>query len=45
VRADTLASDLAASLAERDLRTAIVSTPEGRLIGVVTRTDLEETST
>jgi CBS-domain-containing membrane protein len=45
VRADTLASDLAGSLAERDLRTAIVSTPEGRLIGVVTRTDLEETST
>jgi CBS domain-containing protein len=44
VRADTLASDLAQRLAERDLRTAIVSTPEGRLIGVVRRTDLEEGS-
>jgi CBS domain-containing protein len=44
VRADTLASELATRLAERDLRTAIVSTPEGRLIGVVTRTDLEEAS-
>jgi CBS domain-containing protein len=45
VRADTLASDLAGRLTERDLRTAIVSTPEGRLIGVVTRTDLEAAST
>ena len=44
VRADTLASELATRLAERELRTAIVSTPEGRLIGVVTRTDLEEVS-
>ena len=41
VRADTLAADLAQRLTERDLKTAIVSTPEGRLIGVVTRTDLE----
>jgi CBS-domain-containing membrane protein len=41
VRADTLARDLAARLAERDFKTAIVSTPEGRLIGVVLRTDLE----
>ena len=44
VRADTLASELATRLAERDLRTAIVSTPEGRLIGVVMRTDLQEAS-
>jgi hypothetical protein len=42
VRADTLARDLAARLAERDFKTAIVSTPEGRLIGVVLRTDLED---
>jgi CBS domain-containing protein len=45
VRADTLASELAERLTERDLKTAIVSTPEGRLIGVVTRTDLEAPST
>jgi Mg/Co/Ni transporter MgtE len=44
VRADTLAADLARRLAERKLRTAIVSTPEGRLIGVVRRRDLEEAS-
>jgi CBS domain-containing protein len=41
VRADTLARDLARRLAGRDHETAIVSTPEGRLIGVVLRTDLE----
>jgi hypothetical protein len=41
VRADTLARDLAARLAERDLNTAIVSTPEGRLMGVVLRSELE----
>jgi len=41
VRADTLARDLAERLAKRDLKTAIVSTPEGRLIGVVWRSDLE----
>ena len=45
VRADTPASELAERLAERDLKTAIVSTPEGRLIGVVTRTGLEAPST
>jgi hypothetical protein len=32
---------LAARLAERDLNTAIVSTPEGRLMGVVLRSELE----
>jgi CBS-domain-containing membrane protein len=41
VRADTLARELGERLAERDLKTAIVSTPEGRLIGVVRRSDLE----
>jgi Mg/Co/Ni transporter MgtE len=41
VRADTLALELAERLAERGLKTAIVSTPEGRLIGVVRRSDLE----
>jgi CBS domain-containing protein len=45
VRADTLAADLARRLTERDLNTAIVSTPEGRLIGVVTRRDLAASST
>src|SRR5882762_10163111 len=45
VRADTLASELAERLSERALKTAIVSTPEGRLIGVGTRTDLEAPST
>ncbi len=45
VRADTLAAVLGPRLAERELRTAIVSTPEGRLIGVVTRSDLEASST
>ena len=44
VRADTLAADLAGRLATRKLRTAIVSTPEGRLIGVVKRRDLEQAS-
>jgi hypothetical protein len=41
VRADTPAAELAPRLAKRDLATAIVSTPEGRLIGVVRRADLE----
>ncbi len=41
VRADTSAGELAQRLAQRDLKTAIVSTPEGRLIGVVRRRDLE----
>jgi CBS domain-containing protein len=45
VRADTLATDLAQRLTERDSKTAIVSTPEGRLIGVVTRSDLEASTT
>jgi CBS domain-containing protein len=41
VRADEAADALARRLAEQDLRTAIVTTPEGVLIGVVTRADLE----
>jgi len=45
VRADTRAPELAQRLAERRLTTAIVSTPEGRLIGVVRRADLEAAAT
>jgi CBS domain-containing protein len=45
VRADTLAADLAQRLTERERKTAIVTTPEGRLIGVVTRTALEASAT
>jgi CBS domain-containing protein len=40
VRPDTEAPKLAERLAKRDLKTAVVSTPEGRLIGVVLRADL-----
>ena len=41
VRPDTDVDELRERLEERDLRTAIVSTPEGRLIGVVRRSALE----
>jgi CBS domain-containing protein len=41
VRPDTPARDLAQRLADRDLETAIVTTPEGELIGVVRRDDLK----
>jgi CBS domain-containing protein len=41
VRADTPARELSERLAEQKLTSAIVSTPEGRLIGVVRRGDLE----
>jgi CBS domain-containing protein len=41
VRPDTPASTLAKRLAERNLRTAIVTTPEGQLIGVALREDPE----
>jgi rhodanese-related sulfurtransferase/CBS domain-containing protein len=44
VRADTPARDLARRLAERDLTSAVVSTPEGRLIGIARRSDLEASS-
>jgi CBS-domain-containing membrane protein len=41
VRPDTPADSLAKRLAERELHFAIVADPEGRLIGVVRREDLE----
>ena len=41
VRPHTAAGDLARRLAERDLRWAIVTDPEGRLLGVARREDLE----
>ena len=41
VRPDTPASELASRLAEHQLRFAIVTTPEGRLLGVAGRPDLE----
>jgi predicted transcriptional regulator len=44
VRPDTAAGELAKRLADRDLRTAVVTTPEGRLMGVVRRTELERLS-
>ena len=40
VRPDLPAADVAQSLAEADLQTALVSTPEGRLIGVARRSEL-----
>jgi CBS domain-containing protein len=42
VRPNTLAKQLAERLATRELRTAIVTTPEGRLLGVFQRADAEE---
>jgi Mg/Co/Ni transporter MgtE len=45
VRPDTPAGELAQHLADRDLETAIVTTPEGRLIGVARRDDLERGAT
>ena len=41
VRPDTPAHKLASRLAEQQLRFAIVTTPEGHLIGVACRPDLE----
>jgi CBS-domain-containing membrane protein len=41
VRPDVEASKLAARLADGGLRTAIVTSPDGRLLGVVRREDLE----
>jgi CBS domain-containing protein len=40
VRADTEAEELAEKLDAKNLKTALVTTPEGRLIGVVLRKDL-----
>jgi CBS domain-containing protein len=42
VRPHRAAGELARALADRDLRWAIVTTPEGRLLGVVSRRDLEQ---
>ena len=42
VRPHRGAGDLARTLADRDLRWAIVTTPEGRLLGVVSRRELEQ---
>jgi Mg/Co/Ni transporter MgtE len=41
VRAHVPASELAKRLAQREFETAIVTTPEGHLIGVARRTELE----
>jgi hypothetical protein len=41
VRPDTAPDKLAERLRSRDLRTGLVTTPEGVLIGVVRRQDLE----
>ena len=41
VRPDTAADELAERLRTRDLNTAVVSDPEGRLLGVVRRRELE----
>jgi CBS domain-containing protein len=41
VRPDTAAAKLAKRLAERNLRWAIVTDPEGRLVGIARREDLE----
>jgi CBS domain-containing protein len=44
VRPDLTVAEVAEKLAKQDLRTAIVSTPDGRLIGVVSRADLQEST-
>lgn len=41
VRPDTDSAKLAKRLAKRNLRLAIVTDPEGRLVGVVSRLDLD----
>ena len=43
VRPDTPADQLAQH--DRDLKTAVVTTPEGQLIGITRRHDLERRST
>ncbi len=42
VRADTLPATLAERLARQGLKTAVISDPEGRLMGVVRGSDLEQ---
>ena len=44
VRPHRSAKDIATQLGEKDLRWAIVTTPEGQLIGVASREDLEQAS-
>jgi CBS domain-containing protein len=44
VRPHRSAKDIATQLGEKDLRWAIVTTPEGQLIGVASREDLERAS-
>jgi CBS domain-containing protein len=44
VRPDKSAPELEERLVERDLTTAVVTTPEGRLLGVVRRSELTEGS-
>jgi CBS domain-containing protein len=41
VRPDRRAARVVERLAERDLRWAVITTPEGRLVGVAARQDLE----
>lgn len=42
VRPDTAADELARRLRERDLHTAILTNPDGKLIGTARRADLED---
>jgi CBS-domain-containing membrane protein len=44
VRPDTPADELAQRLRDRDLKTAILTTPEGHLLGITRRADLEQRS-
>jgi hypothetical protein len=41
VRADRLLAELAERLRGRGLRTAVVTAPDGRLLGMVLRADME----
>jgi CBS-domain-containing membrane protein len=44
VRPDTPADELAQRLRDRDLKTAILTTPEGHLLGITRRADFEQRS-
>jgi hypothetical protein len=44
VRPDVPATELARRLRGRDLNTAVLTTPEGHLLGVARRADLEQHS-
>jgi predicted transcriptional regulator len=41
IRADRPLAELAERLRRRELRTAVVTTPDGKLLGVVLRADME----